>query len=271
MIVNRDLSSLSANKNLKSNAQSNNKQLKRSYANQSDTFQSNKSASKDPSFGAIAKRTFVENLLRGGDSFPELTRGWAVDAAFDLAKKTEKIVPSLKKTAQQLEKKAQKAIQEAFLTKDEALKIEEVAPSTIKEAKATSIELKLKSKNKKPKPVEIDPEEEAKPIVLTKKDKKRLSKDIADKLGVIADEKTLKAIKSIMAAKIGRVEAETAQKSVPVLKERAKKLKEAVDAEITKEIMAERRLKKARASKTSHIFQNIKTAIANFFPSKKKA
>lgn len=271
MIVNRDLSSLSANKNLKSNVQGNNKQLKRSYANQSDTFQPNKAASKDPSFGVLIKRPLMQRILSGGTSFPDLQREWAVDAAFDLAKKTEEIVPSLKKTANKLEKKAQKAIQEAFLTKDEALKIKEAAPTTINEAKETSIELKLKSKNKKPKSVEIDPEEAAKPIVLTKKDKKRLAKNIADKLGIIADDKTIKAIKSIMAAKIGRVEAENAQKSVPVLKEEAKKLEDKVNKEIMDEIAAERRLKKARSSKTSHMLQNIKTAIANFFPSKKKA
>lgn len=271
MIVNRDLNSLSINKNLKSNAQGNHPQLKRSYTNQSDTFQSNKCSTKDMSFGALIKRPLLQRILSGGTSFPELQSEWAVEAALDLAKKTEKMIPKLKKTAKNLEKIAQKEIKKANISKDESLKITEASPATIKEAKETATELKIKSKKivKKPKSAEEEAEEKAKEIILTKKDKKRLSKAIAAKVGIEPNKETIKAIKSIIDAKIARTEAENAQKAVPGLKEEAKKLEDAFNEEILKEMKEESNLRKARLSKISKTCQSIKNTISNLFSSKK--
>lgn len=263
MIVNRDLSNLSVSKNLQGNAQDNHMLLKRSYINKSDSFQSNKASSKETSFGALYKRPLLQRILIG-DSFPELKRKWAVDAAFDLAKTTEKSLPKLKKAVDETAGKAVMGCIYAGIKNSECIKIQKALPSTIKTAKEKAIKLGLK-------PKKVSEESGiAKPLVLTKKEKAIIAKAVAEKFGLSGDKAKVKAISVIMDAKIAEGEMKKAERNLPKFKEKAQKLEDEVNLERKNDEIAEKKANEKRAKKRAKNIRKLKKSLIKTYKSLKK-
>lgn len=248
MIVNRDLNSLSVSKNLQNN-QSKNVKLKYS-SRMSDSFKSNNTPPSNPSFGTLYKRPLLKRI--SGSSLPELKKEWAVEAAVEKAKMTEKNLPKLKKTAEYLKEKAIKAGIDAKIKHPEFLEIEESLPNTIMAAKEKAIELGFK-----PKKGSKDANS-AETLVLSKKEKEIITQAVADKFGLSGDKAKVKAINAIMDAKIAESAMKKAEKNLPKLQEKAKNLKKKTILEFQNDEIAEKKAKEKRAKKRAKYVKKIK-------------
>lgn len=251
MIVNRDLNSLSVNKNKNNNRQNNSLRLLHTN-NVSDAFQSNNSTSKTLSFKALYKRPLLQRILRGGSSFPELKKEWAVKAAFKKATDTEKSLPKLRKAADNSAGNAVTTCINAGIKNSEFVKIQEALPSTIKTAKEKAIKLGLKPKKASE---ESSPQEV---LVLTKKEKKIIVQAIAEKFGLSGDKAKVKAISSIMDAKIAEGEMKKAERNLPKFKEKAQKLEDKTNLELKNDEIAEKKAKEKKAKKLAKNVKKVK-------------
>lgn len=251
MIVNRDLSSLSINKNTNTNRQNNSLRLQHTN-NVSDSFQSSSAPSKDPSFGALYKRPLLQRILRGGSSFPELKKEWAVEAALKKAENLEEMLPKLKKAADNSAGNAVMVCIKAGIKNSEFVKIQEALPSTIKTAKEKAIKLGLK-----PKKVSEEANN-AETLVLTKKEKKIIIQAVAEKFGLSGDKAKVKAIGAIMDAKIAQGEAKKAERNLPKLQEKAQKLEDKTNLEFKNDEIAEKKAKEKRAKKIAKNVKKVK-------------
>lgn len=259
MIINRDLSNLSTSKNIQGNAQGNHPQLKRSYTNQSDSFQSNNVPPSNPSFGTLYKRPLLKRI--SGSSLPELKKEWAVEAAVEKAKMTEKNLPKLKKTAEYLKEKAIKTGIDAKIKHPEFLEIEESLPNTIMTAKEKAIELGFK-----PKKGSKDANS-AETLVLSKKEKEIITQAVADKFGLSGDKAKIKAIRAIMDAKIAESAMKKAERNLPKLQEKAKNLKKKTILEFQNDEIAEKKAKEKRAKKRAKNVRKVKKGLKKIIKS----
>lgn len=144
MIINRDLSSLSANKNLKSNTQNNNKQFKHSFVNQSDTFQINNSTSKNPSFSGSETDNLTESKHLFGRDLPTILEDDQIEKAEKEADDAAAFETKWKNKVKKAELKVTETIKKAEATKMAAAKAVEKEAEDAVELKNKAIKYELK-------------------------------------------------------------------------------------------------------------------------------